>query len=59
MIMAKKITGVCRCGFSFVTPHGEEDAVAVMQYHVKLVHKKEYINGLTRAQTKADIIEVG
>ena len=56
--MAKKITGVCRCGFSFVTPHGEDDAVAVMQYHVKRVHKKEYPNIATRAQALEDIKEV-
>jgi hypothetical protein len=40
--MAKKLSGVCPCGFRFVTPHGEDDTVAVIQYHVKLVHKKEY-----------------
>ena len=56
--MAKKITGVCRCGFSFVTPHGEDDARAVRQYHVKLVHKKEYLTRLTRAQTLEDIQEL-
>ena len=54
--MAKKLSGVCPCGFSFVTPHGEDDAVAVMQYHVK--HKKDYPNGLTRAQALEDIKEV-
>ena len=56
--MAKKITGVCRCGFSFVTPHGEDDARAVMQYHVKRVHKKEYLNRVTGAQALEDVGEV-
>jgi len=56
--MANKLTGVCPCGFSFITPHGEDDAVKVMQYHVKLVHKKEYPDGLTRTQALEDIKEV-
>jgi hypothetical protein len=56
--MAKKLTGICPCGFSFTTPHGEDDAVAVMQYHVKLVHKKEYPNGQTRAEAMEHIKEV-
>lgn len=56
--MAKKFKGTCPCGFTFTTPHGEDDAVAVMQYHVKLVHKKEYPNGLTRSQALEDLKEV-
>ena len=58
MFMAKKFKGTCPCGFTFTTPHGEDDAVAVMQYHVKLVHKKEYPNGLTRSQALEDLKEV-
>ena len=38
------------CGFSFSTPHGEDDAVAVAQYHVSRIHKKEYPNGVSRAE---------
>ena len=56
--MAKKLTGICPCGFSFVTPHGEDDAVAVMQYHAKLLHKKEYPNGATKEQALKYIKEV-
>ena len=56
--MAKKFTGICPCGFNFTTPHGEDDAVAVMQYHVKLIHEKEFPNGLTRAEAMEDIKEV-
>ena len=56
--MAKKLTGICPCGFSFITPHGEDDAVAVMQYHAKLLHKKEYPNGATKEQAMKYIKEV-
>jgi len=56
--MAKKLTGICPCGFSFTTPHGEDDAVAVMRYHVKLLHEKEYPNGQTRAEVMEHIKEV-
>jgi hypothetical protein len=55
--LAGKLKGTCPCGFSFITPHGEDDAVAVIQYHVKLIHKKDYPNGLTRAQALEDIEE--
>ena len=37
-------------GFSFSTPHGEDDAVAVAQYHVSRVHTKEHPNGVSRAE---------
>jgi hypothetical protein len=56
-VVANKLKGTCPCGFSFITPHGEDDAVNVMQYHVKQIHKKEYPNGLTRAQALEDIEE--
>ena len=56
--MAKKLMGECPCGFSFVTPHGEDDAVAVMQYHLKLIHKKEFPKGATKAETLKQIKEV-
>ena len=48
--MAEKLTGICPCGFSYITPHGEDDAVAVMQYHVKRIHSDEYPNGQTREE---------
>jgi len=53
--MAKKLSGVCPCGFRFTTPHGEDDAVAVMQYHVNRIHKEEYPNGQTRAEAMEHI----
>ena len=56
--MANKLTGICPCGFSFITPHGEDDAVAVMQYHVNLIHKKDYPNGQPRAEAMEHIKEV-
>ena len=37
----KKLGVDCPCGFSFTTPHGEDDAVAVAQYHIKRVHKRD------------------
>lgn len=55
--VAKKMVGTCPCGFTFTTPHGMDDAVAVMQYHVKLIHKKDFPNGLTREQAMEDIKE--
>jgi hypothetical protein len=58
MLMAKKFTGVCPCGFTFTTPHGEDDAVAVMQYHVKLIHPKDYPKGLTKEEAMEHIKEV-
>ena len=39
--MAKKWMVTCPCGFSFSTPHGEDDAVAVVQLHVKRVHNQD------------------
>jgi hypothetical protein len=30
----------CPCGFTFTTPHGEDDAVAVIQLHLQRVHGK-------------------
>lgn len=56
--MVKKLKGECPCGFSVITPHGQEDAVAVMQYHVQLVHTKEYPKGATKAEALKLIKEV-
>jgi hypothetical protein len=58
IVVAKRLKGTCPCGFSFITPHGEDDAINVIQYHVKLIHNKEYPNGLTRAQALDDIEEI-
>ena len=55
--MAGKFSGICPCGFSFTTPAGEDEAVAVMQYHAEL-HKKEYPNGATKDEALKYIKEV-
>jgi hypothetical protein len=39
--MAKKWSVTCPCGFAFSTPHGEDDAVAVVQLHVKRIHNQD------------------
>ena len=56
--MAKKLTGECPCGFSFVTPHGEDDAVKVLQYHIQLIHKKDFPKGVTKSEAMKQIKEV-
>lgn len=58
MFLAEKFTGICPCGFSFTTPAGEDDAVAVMKYHAKLQHKKEHPNGATTAEAMKYIKKV-
>jgi hypothetical protein len=50
MDMATKLSMECPCGFSFVTPHGEDDAVAVAQLHVERVHKADYPQEISRAE---------
>ena len=56
--MMENFSGVCPCGFSFVTPAGKDDAVAVMKYHAKLQHKKEYPHGATTAEAMKYIKKV-
>jgi len=56
--MAKKLGTTCPCGFSFVTPHGEDDAIAVVQQHVERIHKKDYPKGISRAEALKEIKEV-
>ena len=51
--MAKKLMGECSCGFSFVTPHGEDDAVKVLQCHIQLIHKKGFPKDLTKLEAMA------
>jgi hypothetical protein len=48
--MANQYAADCPCGFTFVTPHGEDDAVAIIQLHVDRVHKKDYPQGISRAE---------
>ena len=50
IVMATKLSMECPCGFSFVTPHGEDDAVAVAQLHVERAHKADYPQGISRAE---------
>ncbi len=47
--MAKSLGVDCPWGFSFTTPHGEDDAVAVVQSHVNRIHSKDYPNGIQRS----------
>ena len=56
--MAKKLGATCPCGFTFSTPHGEDDAVAVVQQHVERTHKKDYPKGISRAEALKEITEV-
>jgi hypothetical protein len=56
--MAGKLGAECPCGFSFVTPHGQDDAVAVLQLHVNRVHKADYPQGISRADVIAKLKEV-
>jgi hypothetical protein len=57
MTAHKTMTGNCPCGFKFETPHGEEDAVSVMQDHVRRIHPQEYPGGLSREEALKDIKE--
>jgi len=56
--MAKKLMTECPCGFSFSTPHGEDDAVAMVQYHVERIHKKDFPKGVSRADALKQLKEV-
>jgi hypothetical protein len=53
-----KLGAKCPCGFTFATPHGEEDALAVLQLHVNRIHKKDYPTGISRADALKEITEV-
>ena len=56
--MANKLGVECPCGFSFVTPHGQDDAVAVVQLHVERVHKADYPQGISRAEALTHLKEL-
>jgi len=58
MDMATKLSMECPCGFSLVTPHGEDDAVAVAQLHVERIHKADYPKGISRAEALTHLKEV-
>ncbi|HVP23190.1 MAG TPA: hypothetical protein VMS77_04700 [Conexivisphaerales archaeon] len=45
----------CPCGFTFTTPHGKEDAIAIITLHVNRVHAKEFPHGISRADAIADL----
>jgi len=36
--MTEKLGVDCPCGFTMATPHGMDDAVAVVQLHLQRVH---------------------
>ncbi len=36
--MAEKYGVECACGFTMTTPHGMDDAVAVVQLHLSRIH---------------------
>ncbi len=36
--MTEKLCVECPCGFTMTTPHGMDDAVAVVQEHLSRVH---------------------
>ncbi|HUI23648.1 MAG TPA: hypothetical protein VLY82_04570 [Nitrososphaerales archaeon] len=40
LFMAGEFGTDCPCGFTFTTPHGQEDAVAIVQLHLRRVHGK-------------------
>ena len=58
MNMASKFSMECPCGFTFTTPHGQDDAVAVAQLHIDRVHKSDYPQGLSRAEAVKHLKEV-
>jgi hypothetical protein len=53
--MTQLIGADCPCGFTFTTPHGQEDAIAIITLHVNRVHSKDFPKGLTRAEAIADL----
>ncbi len=36
--MTEKLGADCTCGFTFTTPHGSDDALAVLELHMQRVH---------------------
>ena len=58
MNMASKFSMECPCGFTFMTPHGQDDAVAVLQLHVDRIHKADFPQGISRADVIAKLKEV-
>jgi hypothetical protein len=53
-----KLDATCPCGFTFSTPHGEDDAVAVLQNHINRIHKKDYPNGIQRNEALKEIKKI-
>lgn len=43
----------CACGSEYSTPHGEDDAVAFVQWHVQQVHPDDYPNGISAADARS------
>jgi hypothetical protein len=36
--MAEKLGVQCPCGFTMTTPHGMDDAIAMVQLHLERIH---------------------
>jgi hypothetical protein len=58
MNMASKLSVECPCGFTFMTRHGQDDAVAVVQLHIDRIHKSDYPQGISRAEAITHLKEV-
>jgi hypothetical protein len=53
--MTQLIGADCPCGFTFTTPHGEEDVIAITTLRVHRVHSKDFPKGVSRAEAIADL----
>ncbi len=49
--MAEKLSMTYPCGFSFVAPYGEDDAVAVAQLHIERI-QEGLLGGISRAESR-------
>jgi hypothetical protein len=58
MNMASKLGVECPCGFTFMTPHGQDDAVAVVQLLIDRIYKSDYLQGISRAEAITHLKEV-
>ena len=49
---------VCACGASYSSPHGEEDAVKFVQWHVDEIHGDSYPDGIDIEGAREFIVTV-
>ncbi len=47
----------CPCGSLYSTPHGEDDAVAFVQWHVRQVHPDDYPKGISAEDARAMVLQ--